>query len=171
MSALAYSMNFASHQAIPLPSSAASPTSRKLAELWLAATSHARDNASDWRSLTGALIELVAIESQTADWDGYGAKPISTIAKFEAQRLVDMLPFSYPAPDPIPDPEGDIALSWDFGPGHMLTVSVGANGILSYAGLLGDGVKRHGMEPFKSDVPKSVHEAIEELCSRSGIVT
>lgn len=43
---------------------------------------------------------------------------------------------------------------WDFGPGHVFTVSVADDGTLTYAGLLGGGVKRHGVEPFNGDIPK-----------------
>src|SRR5208282_953917 len=108
---------------------------------------------------------------QAPGWDGYGAQPISLNAKAEAQRLVDLLPFWLSAPDAVPDPDGEMALSWDFGRGHVFTLSVNSSGVLSYAGLLGDGVKRHGMEPFKSDVPKAILEAIEELHDRSASIS
>src|ERR1035438_7154975 len=66
-------------------SASASPTGKKLFQMWLQAASHARDNATDWRSLTKALIEELAIECQTPDWDGYKAKAISQGTKYQAQ--------------------------------------------------------------------------------------
>jgi hypothetical protein len=152
-------------------SASASPTGKKLFQMWLQAASHARDNATDWRSLTKALIEELAIECQTPDWDGYKAKAISQGTKYQAQALVDLLPYSIPAPDAVPDADGEIALSWDFGPGHVFTLSINESGMLSYAGLLGAGVKRHGMEPFKGDIPKSIINSIEEVCERAGAVS
>lgn len=149
-------------------SAPASPTGKKIHQLWLQAASHARDNATDWRSLTKALIEELAIECQTSDWDGYRAKPISEATKYQAQALVDLLPYHLPAPDAVPDADGEIALSWDFGPGHLFTLSINESGMLSYAGLLGAGVKRHGMEPFKGDIPKTIIDSIDELCERAG---
>jgi hypothetical protein len=148
-------------------SNPASELGNELKERLLVATEHVRNNATDWRTLTRALIEEVALEHQSVAWDGYGALPISLDAKFEAQRLVDLLPVWLSRPDVVPDPDGEIGLSWDFGPGRVFTVSVSSTGILSYAGLLGDGVKRHGVEWFRSDVPKTIIEAIEELHDRS----
>jgi hypothetical protein len=167
MNAVAHTLSFYAPQTSPAQSNTASELGESLRKLVLVATSHARNNATDWRTLTRALIEEVALECQSPGWDGYAAEPISLNAKADAQRLVDSLPFWLAAPDAIPDPDGGIALSWDLGPGHIFTVSVGSNGTISYAGLLGDGVKRHGIEPFKAAVPKSILEAIEELYDRS----
>jgi hypothetical protein len=166
MNAQAHSLRFYGPLPSPSQSNPASELGNELKNLFLVATEHARNNATDWRTLTRALIEEVALECQAPGWDGYGAQPISLNAKAEAQRLVDLLPFWLSAPDPVPDPDGEIALSWDLAPGHVFTLSVNSNGVLSYAGLLGDGVKRHGVEPFKSDVPKAILEAIEELHDR-----
>jgi hypothetical protein len=167
MNARAHAPGFYRQRYSPSQSNPASELGNELKKLFLVATKHARNNATDWRTLTRALIEQVALENQSPDWDGYGAQPISMDAKTEAQRLVDLLPFWLSAPDALPDPDGDIGLSWDLGSGHVFTVIVSSTGILSYAGLLGDGVKRHGMEPFKSDIPKAVLAAIEELHDKS----
>jgi hypothetical protein len=37
---------------------------------------------------------------------------ISLSVKAEARRLVDLLPYWISAPDAVPDPDGEIALSW-----------------------------------------------------------
>jgi len=167
MNAVAHPRSFYIRQTFPVQSNTASALGDELRKLVLVATSHARNTATDWRTLTRALIEEVALECQSPGWDGYAAQPISMNAKADAQRLVDSLPFGLAPPDTIPDPDGEIALSWDLGPGHVFTVSIGASGTVSYAGLLGGGVKRHGMEPFKATVPKAILEAIEELYDRS----
>lgn len=145
----------------------ASAVSHQLARMLSEATVHARDNATDWRSFAKSEMERIAFECQSPNWDGYGADPVSQEAKRQAQRLVDMLPFSFSPPEPVPDPDGDMSLHWDFGPGHMFTVSVSANGMLNFAGLLGEGRERHGVEPFKSTVPKVVVETIEDLADRA----
>jgi len=129
---------------------------------------HARDNATDWRPFTNALIEELAQEHSRPNWDGYGAEPIAPEAKSFAQAIVNLLPLAFPAPDPVADPEGELALSWDFGPGHVFTLSISRNGTLSYAGLLGAGRKKHGMEPFEGGVPVVVVESIQELRDRTG---
>ena len=142
----------------------ATRVSRSLAR----ATAHARDHAADWRTLTCTLIEQVAAEHSVPNWDGYGARPISPEAKRFAQAFVNLLPFSFPAPDPVPDPDGELALSWDFGPGRVITLSISEIGRLSYAALFGNGGKRHGVEPFTGRIPDAVREALEVLRDCSG---
>lgn len=169
MMAIAYGPTFSELPTFRAQSSAASELSYKLTGILADITYHARNNANDWRSLTKVLIEEVALKCQTPNWDGYGANPISMEAKRQAQRLIDMMPYRFPAPDPVPDPDGDVALSWDFGRGHMFTLSISSSGMLTYAGLLGEGVKRHGMEPFKGTIPRSIVESIDELCERADV--
>jgi hypothetical protein len=147
--------------------SPASQDGQRLSRLLIDVTAHARLNASDWRSLTNALIEEIAVECSRPNWDGYGAAPIQPGAKEQAQRFVDLLPYWLPPPDPVPDPDGELGLSWDFGPGHVLSVNISADGTLTYAGLLGNGVKRHGVEKFGSEIPKVVLQSIDELCQRA----
>jgi hypothetical protein len=163
MSAIAYSL--ADPPSLHWQSTGASEVSSLLQDMLFGATQHARDNANDWRSLTKALIEQLAVECQLPDWDGYGAEAVSEESKCRAQYVVDLLPYRLPPPEPVPDSEGEIALSWDFGRGRVFTVSVGADGVLNYAGLLGGGVKRYGAEPFKGDVPKAILESVEQLWS------
>lgn len=148
----------------------ASESARAIANLRWNANAHARANASDWRPLLRSLIEETAFECRDEGWDGYQGKAISEGAKRMAQLLADALPFRLPTPDVVPDPEGEIALSWDFGPGHILTVSIDSTGTVSYAGLLGRGVRRYGREPFRGEIPKVVEATLEELCERAGIV-
>ena len=153
--------------AISAQSAPASAIGVRLTQLLVEAQTYSRDNASDWRSLTSALIEAIAGECEASNWDGYGAAAIRAGVKEQAQRFINLLPFRLPPPDPTVDPDGDIALVWDFGPGHVRSVSVGADGVLTYAGLLGDGVKRHGVERFEADIPKVILQSIEELVEKS----
>jgi hypothetical protein len=150
----------------PVSSPGASDISDLLARMLTQAKEHARDNATDWRSLVNSEIERIARECQAPNWDGYGAVPISEQAKANAQRFVDTLPFRLPPADPAPDPDGDIALCWDFGPGRVFTVSVNKDGLLHFAGLLGEGRERHGVEPFENVVPKVIVETIDDLSER-----
>jgi hypothetical protein len=164
---VAYVSPYSDPPAFRAQSSPASQIGQKLSGLWADVTVHARSNASDWRPLTNALIEAIWRECQSPGWDGYGARAVHTSAKTQAQRFVDLLPYRLPAPDPTADPDGDVSLLWDFGPGHVFSVSVSADGTLTYAGLLGGGVKRHGVEPFSGEIPKIILQSIDELCERS----
>lgn len=170
MSAPAYALPPFDPPAIRASSNAASAVGQEISELLAVVTAHARDNATDWRTLANDLIEEIARECQSESWDGYGARPIGSGAKQQTQRFIDLLPFRLPAPQPAADPDGELALTWDFGPGHVLTVSIGAQGELTYAGLLGGGIKRHGVERLHDEIPKVILQSIDELCEHAGVV-
>ena len=168
MTALACTPHDIGPHEIQTQSNAASAAGQGISNLLRQAFEHARRNASDWRPLTNALIEEAACECRIPNWDGYGAKAVRDAAKEQAQRFVDLLPARFRAPEPAPDPEGNMALCWDFGPGRVLTVDVGDDGTLTYAGLLGGGVKRHGVEKLNGHIPRVILETIGELHERSG---
>jgi hypothetical protein len=121
--------------------------------------------ASDWRPVVQAKLEQLALECSASNWDGYGATGISAGTKQAIQRFVGLLPPDLPEPEVVPDPEGEIWLCWDLGKDRVFTVSIGDSGILNYAGLLGTGVKRHGQEPFRGEVPKIIIESIRAISS------
>lgn len=168
MTVIAFASPYIGPPVVLAQSSPASRTGQELSVLLRKAVEHARRNASDWRPLTNALIEDVAAECRSPNWDGYGARPVHDAAKEQAQRFVDLLPARFRAPDPVADPEGNMALSWDFGPGRVLTIDIGDDGKLTYAALLGGGVKRHGVEQLNGHIPKVILETIDELHERSG---
>ena len=169
MTTVCYSDFYSEPQAMRAQSNAASSLGETLNELLIRAIEHARRNATDWRPHTNALIEGISRDCQVPNWDGYGARAIDTAAKEQAQRFVDLLPYRFPAPDPVPDPDGALALSWDFGPGSVFTISISGDGSLTYAGLLGGGVKRHGVERFDADIPEVVLRSIDELTERAAV--
>src|SRR5437773_3909102 len=123
--------------------------------------------AIDWRPVVHATIEQLATECSTPNWDGYSARSISTPAKEAAQDFVQALPSDLPQPEPLPDPDGTFSLCWDFGENLIFSVNIDAASTASYAGLLGRGVKRHGQEPFRGEVPRIVVESVMELQAAS----
>jgi hypothetical protein len=135
----------------------------RVAKLLREAVQHERHKATDWRQLVRATIEQIAAECSVPNWDGYGAAAVSHAAIQNAQEFVDLLPANLHEPQVAPDPDGDVSLSWDFGTDRIFTVSVGAEATISYAGILGRGVHRHGQEPFRGDVAKVLVESIREV--------
>jgi len=142
---------------------ATSASAQDLAELLRDVTEHQRRKASDWRPDVRARIEEIAVECSVRDWDNYGAQRISEVTKHNAQAFVDLLPPDLPEPQAAADPDGEISLYWDFGPDRMFTASIGESGAISYAGILGKGVKRHGQEPFRGDVAKILVDSVREV--------
>jgi len=150
----------------PSQSRSASQAEGSVNKLILSVKAHAQEAASDWKSLVNALIENLAREHSEPNWDGYGALPIAAGAKQLAQAFVSLLPTYFPIPEPVADPDGELALSWDFGPRNVFTVSINESGRISYAGLVGDRGKRHGVEWFEESIPKVILDTIQEVCHR-----
>lgn len=143
--------------------SGAGDWARQIANLLSEIAKHERDRAADWRPLVRMQIKEISAECARSNWDGYGADPVSQLAEDNAGRFVDLLPSDLPAPIPVADANGHIALTWDFGRGRILTISIGESNSAAYAGILGNGVRRHGLEPFRDDVAKVLVESIREV--------
>jgi hypothetical protein len=143
-------------------------TARTVASLVATANRYTRQNASDWRTLAATRVRRLREECRQAGWDGYGAAPISAATERHAVRFVSKLPVDLPAPDVTPDNDGEVSFDWWFSPNAQFGVSVGPEGKLTYAGVIGKGVKRHGVEPFAEAIPWYVLSTIEDLVERFG---
>lgn len=151
----------------PRQSSGASGLAEALVALLAKAHSHARENATDWRSLARAYIQEIGEECSEDGWDGYAGRAITTETIEQALFFIDMFPYASPAPEIAPDPDGEIAFSWDFGPGRLFTATIAASGAVSFAGLLGNGEKVHGVESFEGKIPQSILESLRILSTAS----
>ena len=141
----------------------AGPSARLMASVLSTVYQHQGARAANWRPLVRVEIEEITQDCGVSDWDGYGAVAVSQKTRENTERFVDLLPSDIPPPTAVPTPDGHIALTWDFGPGRILTISVGESGSAAYAGILGNGVRRHGVEPFRDDVAKVLVESIREV--------
>ena len=126
---------------------------------------HARTAASALHSLAYATIEEVRAECSKANWDGYGAKPISEAVAERAKLFLDNLSSLLPAPDIAPEADGELAIEWHFGLRRVFSVSIGEEGPLHFAGLFGE-EERHGVEPFDGVVSSEVLGYVRKLFSR-----
>lgn len=129
-----------------------------------------------WESVTlrrvteMAWVELAdaASEAAIANWDGYGAKPVDPLAYRQAERFLAALPTTTPVPDVSVDPDGEVSISWNVEPGWIFSVSIGASGRLSYAGLFGTS-KAYGTDWFITEIPQTVLGSIARLFASRGL--
>lgn len=105
----------------------------------------------------------VFLDCREPNWDGYGAKPISEKAYFEAVKLLELLPSYLLLPDVVPEPTGDIALEWYKENQFVFVLSVSGNNIITYAGIFGTGNEIHGTENFTESIPRIIIENIQRL--------
>lgn len=131
-----------------------------------------RQAASSAQSLAVTALARVLEECAKPRWDGYDAQPVSAKAASRALSFLDALPSSLTSPDIVPEPDGEIAIDWDFGPSLQLSISIGESGPLHFAGVIGEeyGQRRvrHGTEPFEGLVAGDLLRYILELHERAG---
>jgi hypothetical protein len=100
------------------------------------------------------------------NWDGEGAMAISPLTFIYALRFLEALPSNLPAPDISADTDGEILFEWNLDRRLGLSVSVGQDGKLSYAGLFGTN-KAHGVEDFGDYIPGPIEICLGRLAPAS----
>ena len=112
----------------------------------------------------GVLSELLetAEECREPNWDGYGAAPVADGTYQLAQQFLEALPLGITAPTIGAEPDGQITVEWHRSPRRTLSVSVGPNGELHYAALIGTS-KAFGTETFFSEAPKFIVDLIHRV--------
>lgn len=111
-----------------------------------------RARASNWSQSVESEVAEIAADCSAENWDGYGAPPVKPVALQNVQRVAEalftLLPAGIPAPDVVPDVDGDVSLSWTRDRQRGLSISVNDRGEMSFAAVLDKGVERHGIETF-----------------------
>jgi hypothetical protein len=108
--------------------------------------------------------ELRSIREDCSEsgWDGYHARPITQKAIDIAKSTALQLPRDIPAPELTPDPDGEISFEWYKGPNLQFTFSIGENGILSYAGRIGN-ERIHSSVKFLGTLPGVVYASLARI--------
>ncbi len=154
--------------ALPYPYRAGvSDTSQNLQKLYKDAVISLRKSVT-WDYLGGVFAALKETyqECSEAGWDGYDALPITQETYDEAVRFLSALPSWLPAPEIVPEPDGDIGFEWNFGKNRLLVASVDGANRITYAGLLRTGNKAHGTEVFDGSIPQTIVDHISRICPR-----
>ena len=71
-------------------------------------------------------------EAIAPGWAGPGSNAVHPLTLDMAQRFLDALPLSMPAPEVNADPDGEISFDWDRGRDRLLAVSISLSGRLSF---------------------------------------
>ena len=120
------------------------------------------ENASRADDRTAALKhELYTLSQQCGqeNWDGYQAARIAPETIRQTAAVLDCLPPDSPLPTLGAEPDGHVTLEWYRSPQHSVSVSVGPDGNLHYAAILGLR-KAYGTEPFSGRFPALLHDLI-----------
>lgn len=82
------------------------------------------------------------------------------------EAFIAALPANIPDPDLVPEPDGELAVEWQFGRRWVFSVSIGPRHRLSYAGLFG-GNRSHGAEQFTGEIPEAIKSGLSRLLRHS----
>ncbi len=107
-------------------------------------------------------------ECRDPNWDGYGAQPVSEETYHLALQFLQSLPSGMAVPSVGAEPDGHLTVEWYRSPRRTLSVSIGCDGELYYAALLGT-ERVCGTETFRARMPQVLSDLIarievENLC-------
>ena len=144
-----------------------SDVSEVLSRKWAQERNYLKGSASDWLPTVDAALQGIRDECQNANWDGQGALVITdqviAIAKKVVGALFAILPKSTPAPDLIPEADGEICISWVVDSDRILSISVGAHGKINFAGQFGKEGGIHGWQPIDTTSPSALDESLQDV--------
>lgn len=94
-------------------------------------------------------------EASFDNWDGYGAKRVTSRTSERALGFLRSLPSNVPSPEVAVDPDGEVSFEWYAGPGRSFSVSIGEGDTITYAGIKGRRTF-HGTEPLVDEPPQAI---------------
>lgn len=119
--------------------------------------SHSITIGESRRNAAQALADLYSASQEE------GAVAVESTTFLYAEQFLQLLPSNIPIPDSDIDTDGEILFEWDLGPRHVITVTVGRDGKLNYAALIGYTKKVHGTEYIGETLPLDLSDAFERL--------
>lgn len=99
-----------------------------------------------------------------ADWDGFGALPVTEDTLRNAYLFLESLPLGCPAPSVGAEPDGQLTFEWHRGSRRTLSVSVTSDGVLHYAALVGPN-RAYGTEAFFGEAPEAILDLVRRICA------
>lgn len=145
----------------------ASDVGENLTRKWAQEKNYLKGSASDWLPTIDAAFRSLRDEYQKAGWDGPGSLAISDQVIAISEKVVGVLfrimPKGLPAPDVIPEADGEICLRWVVDTEQELSISIGAHGKINFAGQFGREGGIHGWQPLDTASPTALDRSLQEI--------
>jgi hypothetical protein len=141
-------------------------------QIWESGRNCLQGSASDWSPVIRATLLGIKNECGHVNWDGQGALPVSertiNLAAKLAECLFAMLPKGTPAPDLIPEHDGEICISWTLDADRMFSVSVGTHEKINFSGQFGKGGALHAWQPIDPKNRALLEESLQDVARYVG---
>ena len=139
---------------------------------WSEAKNYLKGSASDWLPTVDAVFRGIRSECKNANWDGQGAFAITDQVIGNAEKVVEtlfaLLPTGTPAPDVVPEADGEICISWLVEISRMFSLSIGAHGKVNFAGQFGKEGEVHAWQPIDSSSRRALEESLQDVARYVG---
>ena len=146
--------------------------SRTIQHSWAQERNYLRGSASDWLPTISALFRSIRSECSTANWDGQGAFAIGDqvidIAEKAVEVLFELLPKGTPAPDVVPESDGEISISWSVDSSRMFSLSIGEHAKVNFAGQFGKEGGVHAWQPIDTSSRSALEESLQDVAKYVG---
>lgn len=141
--------------------------SRTIQRQWAQQRNVLERSASDWLPTIDVALRRIRSECRTPNWDGQGASAVTDqsvgIAASIAEILFALLPKGTPAPDLIPEADGEICISWIADGGTMFSLSVGAHGKINFAGQFGRSGGVHAWQRIDTSSRTALQASLQDV--------
>lgn len=121
------------------------------------------ETRSGIKSIVSEITSLLE-ENSEEGWDGYNAKPISTISCNYAIRLLQSIDSNTFLPEIIAEPTGQIGIQWDLG-SCSLIVTFNETGVLSFGYHDSYGAEIFGSFKYTNGVPVEIRPYLNKFRS------
>jgi len=143
-----------------------------IGRMWAQDRNYRRGSASDWSPIIEAALLGIRNGCGRVGWDGDDALPVSDrtidVAAKLTECLFTMLRRGAPAPDLIPESDGEICISWSIDADRVFSVSVGAHGKINFAGQFGTEGALHAWQPIDPRNRASLEESLQDVARYVG---
>lgn len=134
---------------------------------WADERNYLRGSASDWLPIVHAAFRSIRSECGWENWDGEGAIAVSeqviAVAEITVKALIALLPMGTPAPDIIPESDGEICIGWTLDAARMFSLSVGQHGNINFAGQFGREGAVHAWQPIDTSSRGALENSLQDV--------
>jgi hypothetical protein len=139
---------------------------------WKQTRNYLRGTASDWLPMLEGALCNIKENCSNPDWHGVCSVPVTQqtirLTAEIAEMLYSMVPKGTPAPDLIPEGDGEICISWSITANHLFSVSVGAHGKINFAGQFGKEGAVHAWQSIDATSRGTLQESLQDVARYVG---